>query len=69
MTWLGRTFRAKNPDIQDAVPHIHFVITDAEEEDVNRPGFDGGSVTRNMRTWREETVTHGKRIEVLARAS
>ena len=36
---------------------------------LNRPGFDGGSVTRNMRTWREETVTHGKRIEVLARAS
>jgi len=29
-----------------------------------RPGFDGGSVTRNMRTWREETVRHDKRIEV-----
>lgn len=32
MAWLGRTFRAKNPDIQDAVPHLHFVITDAKEE-------------------------------------
>jgi len=31
---------------------------------VIRPGFDGGSVTRNMRTWRKEAVIHGKRIEV-----
>ncbi|MCK5827381.1 hypothetical protein KAH43_02555 [Candidatus Bipolaricaulota bacterium] len=30
-----------------------------------RPGFDGGSVTRNMRTWREETVIHDKRIDPL----
>ena len=29
-----------------------------------RPGFDGGSVSRNMRAWREETVRDGERIEV-----
>ena len=35
-------------------------------ERLNRPGFDGGSVSRNMRTWREETVGHGETIEVPA---
>ena len=30
---------------------------------VIRPGFDGGSVTRKMRTWREEAMTHDKGIE------
>jgi len=31
---------------------------------VIRPGFDGGSVTRNMTTWREEAMNHDKGIEV-----
>jgi len=33
MTWLGRTFRAINPYIESGVPHLHFVITDGEEEE------------------------------------
>jgi len=31
---------------------------------VIRPGFDGGFVTRKMRTWREEAMTYDKGIEV-----
>lgn len=33
MTWLGRVFRAENPFIEDAIPHLHFVITGGREED------------------------------------
>ena len=35
-----------------------------EPGELIRPGFDGGSVSRNMKAWREETVRHGERIEV-----
>ena len=36
---------------------------------LNHSGFDGGSVPRNMGSWRDETVPDGKTIEIPARAS